>query len=238
MKMRPLIGLTTYGELTSFGRNEVYSAVLPMAYVHAINESGGRAVLVPEDDPGTDVLDHLDGIVFTGGADVQPSYYGEQPHERTYVRPARDASEMLLMRTAMERDLPFLAICRGMQLMTVAYGGRLHQHLPDALGHEGHRPFEGPHFGGHDVVFSEGSRIVALLGPSATVNSLHHQGVADPGPLAVTGRVPGDGLIEAVEDPSKRFALGVQWHPEELTDRRLFAGLVVAAVTADTIARV
>src|SRR5262245_59751573 len=116
MKMRHLIGLTTYGELTSFGRNEVYSAVHPMAYVHAINESGGRAVLVPEDDPGTDVLDHLDGIVITGGADVQPSYYGEQPHERTYVRPARDASEMLLMRTAIERDLPFLAICRGMQL--------------------------------------------------------------------------------------------------------------------------
>jgi putative glutamine amidotransferase len=231
--MRPLIGITTYGELASFGRNESYAAVLPMSYVRAVNESGGRAVLIPEHDPGTDVLDHLDGIVFAGGADVQPSLYGnESPHERTYVRPARDASEVVLIREATTRDMPVLAICRGMQLLAVAYGGRLHQHLPDALGHERHRPFDGPHFGEHEVLFTSGSKVAAMLGPSATVNSMHHQGVADVGGLRVAGVVPGDTLVEAVEDPAKRFVVGVQWHPEEMTDRRLFAGLVGAAAVA------
>src|SRR5215472_9047267 len=132
---RPLIGLTTYVENVRYANFELPSAVLPMAYVRAIHASGGRAVLIAPDDPGADVLDHLDGLVATGGSDVDPAYYGQEPHEQTKWRPERDAAEMLLVRAALDRDLPLLGVCRGFQLMVVAAGGRLHQHLPDALGH-------------------------------------------------------------------------------------------------------
>ncbi|HKE66118.1 MAG TPA: gamma-glutamyl-gamma-aminobutyrate hydrolase family protein [Micromonosporaceae bacterium] len=245
LRVRPLIGLTTYGETMPFGSGETYAAALPMAYVRAVQASGGRAVLLPEDDPGADVLDALDGIVFTGGADVQPSYYGQTPHPRTYLRPARDDSEMMLLRAALDRDMPVLAICRGMQLLTVAYGGRLHQHLPDVLGHDRHRPSVG--YGTHDVRLAAGSACAAMLGERTTVNSLHHQGVADVGSLTATGwavdvaadqtaaadLAPAEALVEAVEDPSKSFVVGVQWHPEQMTDWRLFEGFL-RVVAGDT----
>jgi putative glutamine amidotransferase len=244
---RPIIGLTTYGEQTKFGSNDTFSAVLPMAYVHAVHTSGGRAVLVTQDDPDPDVLADLDGLIITGGADVEPARYGEAPHERTVSRPDRDAAEFLLLRAAMEADLPTLGICRGMQLMAVAYGGRLFQHLPDVLGHDGHRPGSGPKFGEHPVRFAPGSRCAAILGASIIANSFHHQGVADPGRLTPTGWVPDDiprvegaltpgtPLIEAVEDPSHRFAIGVQWHPEDTDDFRLFEALVTAARTTRSL---
>ncbi len=253
---RPLIGLTTYGEQATFGTNETFAAVLPMSYVRAVHESGGRAVLITEDDAGTDVLAALSGIIFTGGPDLSPALYGEEPHERTVTRPPRDAAEMLLLRAALDADLPTLAICRGMQLMSVAYGGRLYQHLPDVLGHDRHRPAvlgddrhrpavlgddrhrppTGSRYGSHDVWLAPGSICRELLGEVCAVNSLHHQGVASIGTLTPTGRVPGemvDGgeLIEAVEDVTRRFAVGVQWHPEETDDRRLFVALVNAAAT-------
>ncbi len=158
MKTRPLIGLTTYAEPARFGLLDTFSAVLPMAYVRAVHESGGRAVLIAPDDPGTDVLEHLDGIVFTGGGDVDPARYGEAPHETTRPRPNRDAAEVLLLRAALAADLPVLGICRGMQLMAVAAGGRLYQHLPDALGHEEHRPRLGGPMGEHEVRLRPGSR--------------------------------------------------------------------------------
>jgi putative glutamine amidotransferase len=230
--MRPLIGLTTYGEMVKLGAGDVDAAALPMSYVRAVHASGGRAVLVTEDDPGPDVLDALDGVVFTGGADVAPDLYGEEAHERTYTRPDRDTSEMMLLRGALERDLPMLAICRGMQLMSVAYGGRLYQHLPDVLDHDNHRPAAG--YGSHDVHLAPGSACAAILGGRTTVNSLHHQGVASVGALVATGwavddEVDGVELVEVVEDPSKKFAIGVQWHPEQTDDWRLFAALVDAA---------
>jgi putative glutamine amidotransferase len=246
---RPIIGLTTYGEQTKFGSNDTFSAVLPMAYVHAVHVSGGRAVLVTQDDPDPDVLNDLDGLIITGGADVDPERYGEIPHPRTVSRPDRDAAEFMLLRAALEADLPTLGICRGMQLMAVAYGGRLFQHLPDVLGHDGHRPHSGPKFGTHPVRFAPGSMCASILGTTTIVNSFHHQGVADPGSLTAVGWVPdeiprqpgeagavaGDGaapglqLIEALEAPSRRFAIGVQWHPEDTDDFRLFEALVAAA---------
>jgi putative glutamine amidotransferase len=230
--MRPLIGLTTYGEVVKLGAGDIYAAALSMSYVRAVHASGGRAVLVTEDDPGTDVLDALDGMVFTGGADVAPDLYGEEAHERTYTRPVRDTSEMMLLRAALDRDLPVLAICRGMQLMSVAYGGRLYQHLPDVLDHEEHRPTAG--YGSHDVRLAPGCASAAILGDRTTVNSLHHQGVASVGALVATGWAVDDGvhrveLVEVVEDPSKTFAIGVQWHPEETNDWRLFGALVDTA---------
>ncbi len=134
---RPVIGLTTYAEETRFGLQDTFAAVLPLAYVHAVHVSGGRAVLITPDDPDVDILDRIDGMVFAGGSDVDPALYGEVPHPTTSVKPERDKAEMMLLRAALDRDLPVLGVCRGLQLMTVLYGGRLHQHLPDVLGHTG-----------------------------------------------------------------------------------------------------
>ncbi|GAA4163807.1 gamma-glutamyl-gamma-aminobutyrate hydrolase [Phytohabitans flavus] len=227
---RPLIGLTTYAENARFGANDTFSAILPLRYVHAVHESGGRAVLITPDAPDADVLDDIDGIMFTGGSDVDPTLYGEPPHPTTNVNPQRDAAELLLLRAAVARDLPVFGICRGMQLMAVGYGGSLHQHLPDVLGHEGHRPTSGPKFSQrHPVRLLPHSRAHAILGDEATVNSYHHQGVRDPGGLTPVGWCPDDGLIEVVEDPSRTFVLGVQWHPEVSDDFRVFEAFVEAA---------
>jgi putative glutamine amidotransferase len=228
-----LIGLTTYGDQARYGENDIYSALLPMAYVRAVNACGGRAILIPEDDPGTDVLDALDGIVFTGGGDVTPCYYGAEADPQTVPVPARDASEMMLLRAALDADLPILAICRGMQLLVAARGGTLHQHLPDTLGHDGHRSLTAERYVTHEVGLAAGSAVGTLLGASATVNSRHHQGIDELGALVASGWSP-DGLVEAVEDPTRRFCLGVQWHPEDLADRRLFAALVEAAARTRT----
>ncbi|SRR6266540_1531328 len=226
---RPVIGLTTYAEETRFGLNDTFAAVLPLSYVHAVHVSGGRAVLVTPDDPDVDVLEGLDGIMFTGGSDVDPALYGEAPHPTTNVKPERDTAELVLMRAAIAEDLPLLAICRGMQLMCVAYGGRLHQHLPDVLGHNNHRPISGPKFGQHPVRVTPGTRAHAILGDVLVVNSFHHQGIKDPGGLRPTGWCEEDNLIEIVEDPTKTFVVGVQWHPEDTTDFRLFEAFVAAA---------
>ena len=223
---RPVIGLTTYVESVRYSSFEEASAALPMAYVRAVNASGGRAVLIPPDDPGADVLDHLDGLVLTGGSDVDPAYHGEQPHAETRSRPERDRAEMLLLRAALDRDLPLLGVCRGLQLMAVNAGGRLYQHLPDALGHGGHRlPVDQT----HPVRLAAGTRCQKILGDEVAVNSLHHQGVADPGTLTAAGWSAGDDLIEAAEDQTRSFAIAVQWHPEMTADLRVFEALVEAA---------
>jgi putative glutamine amidotransferase len=234
--MRPLIGITTYGEPASYGPEAsatLYSALLPMAYARAVNSAGGRAVLIPEDDPGTDVLRALDGLIVTGGADVSPSLYGADPHPATYTRPSRDDSEFVLMTAALDVDLPVLGICRGMQMMVVACGGTLYQHLPDVLAHSGHRSGGPERYTSHGARFEPGSRLFSILGPEIVVNSRHHQGIEDPGKTTPTGWAIHDGapfpLIEAVEHPDRRFAIGVQWHPEDTDDLRLFAALVQAA---------
>jgi putative glutamine amidotransferase len=231
---RPLIGLTTYMDVARFGTNEAQAAVLHMSYAQSVHRSGGRAVLITPDDPDVDVLDHLDGLILTGGSDVDPARYGEAPHPETIVKPGRDDLEFLLLAGALERDLPVLAICRGFELLAVAYGGRLHQHLPDVVGHTDHRPVNGPSkYGEHPVRLEAGTRCHKILGDEVVVNSFHHQGIADWGRLTPAGWVseatlPG-GLLEAAEDPAHRFVLGVQWHPEELTDPRLFDALVDAS---------
>ncbi|WP_199511898.1 gamma-glutamyl-gamma-aminobutyrate hydrolase family protein [Nucisporomicrobium flavum] len=226
--MRPVIGITTYVEPATWGVwHDLPTALIPQDYVAAVTAAGGRAVLLPPDDLDADVLGVLDGLLLSGGADLEPELYGQSPQPLTVTRPERDAAELLLARAALGRDMPVLGVCRGMQLLTVAAGGTLHQHIPDVLGHEGHRPAPAV-YGHQEVVFTTGSRIAALMGEDRRVQCYHHQGVADAGSLTVTGRTE-DGLVEAVEEPSRTFVLGVQWHPEVVRDKRLFGALVAAA---------
>ncbi|HEX5202340.1 MAG TPA: gamma-glutamyl-gamma-aminobutyrate hydrolase family protein [Actinoplanes sp.] len=226
--MRPIIGITSYVAPATWGVwHDLPTALIPHDYVAAVREAGGRAVILPPDEQDADVLGVLDGLLLTGGPDLEPGWYGAEPEPLTESHPERDAAEFLLTRRALEADLPVLGVCRGMQLLTVAAGGRLHQHLPDVLGHEAHRPAPGV-YGRQDARFEPGSRIAALMGADVAIHCYHHQGIADPGKLTVTGWAA-DGLPEAVEDPARRFVLGVQWHPEVVRDRRLFGALVAAA---------
>jgi putative glutamine amidotransferase len=211
--------------------------MLPMTYVKAVHATGGRAVLITPDDPDPDVLESLDGVMFSGGGDIDPAHWGAEKHPSTDIDPARDASEMMLMKAALEMDLPVLGVCRGMQVMAVVTGGSLHQHLPDLIGHDRHRASPGTDplaadaaaYGRHDVVIKTGSQAHRLLGSHLTVNSFHHQAVDDPGTFTVTGWCPDDRVIEVIEDPRRSFALGVQWHPERTGDLRVFAALNEAA---------
>ena len=228
---RPLIGITAYAEPeVSWGVWRVPAAVIPLAYVHAIEAAGGRALLVPPSEEGIEeTLDALDGVLFSGGSDLDPATYGHEVHPETVgVRADRDAGELALLTAALERDMPVLAVCRGSQVLNVALGGDLVQHLPDVVGDEKHKHTPGV-FADHDVKVEEDSRLGALLGERAPVKSHHHQGF---------GRVAGglrtvawaeDGTIEALESPDKRFAVGVLWHPEEGEDAALFAALVAEA---------
>lgn len=234
---RPLIGMTSYAQQVQYGGNDVMAGMLPMTYVRAVHALGGRAVLITPDDPGTDVLESLDGIVFCGGADIDPAHWGAERHPATATDPDRDASELMLMKGALAMDLPLLGVCRGLQMMAVAAGGSLHQHLPDLIGHERHRAAAGTDplgadasaFGRHDVAIRPGSRACKLLGEQVTVNSFHHQAIDDPGSFTPVGWCPDDGIVEIIEDPDRAFALGVQWHPERTSDLRVFGALVEAA---------
>jgi putative glutamine amidotransferase len=242
---RPLIGLTAYAQQIQYNNNDVLAGMLPMTYVKAVQATGGRAVLITPDDPDTDVLDSLDGIMFSGGGDVDPRYWGDEPHPAIDVDDARDTSELMLMKAALEMDLPTLGVCRGMQVMAVVTGGSLHQHLPDVIGHDRHRAASGTDplaadasaYGRHDVVIKSGSRAHALLGHRLTVNSFHHQGVDDPGAFVASGWCPDDRVLEIIEHPSLTFALGVQWHPERTGDLRVFAALNEAAARRSGLSR-
>jgi putative glutamine amidotransferase len=227
--MRPGVGITSYVEQARWGVWDVPASVLPFRYVERVEAAGGTAVVLPPAAAAdAEVLERLDAVVFAGGADLDPGLYREQPHpETTGLRPERDAAEVPLMKAALDRDVPLLGICRGMQVLSVVRGGSLVQHLPDAVGHERHRPAPGT-YGMHDVRLEPGSLAHRLLGDHVSVPSYHHQGLASPGDLSVTGWAD-DETPEVVEDPSLRFALGVLWHPEAGDDLRLFEALVSAA---------
>jgi putative glutamine amidotransferase len=242
---RPLIGLTAYAQQVRYGHHELEAGMLPMAYVRAVHRTGGRAVLITPDEPDTDVLHSLDGIVFSGGGDIDPANWGAEAHPETDSDPVRDAAELMLMKAALDMDLPALGVCRGLQVMAVATGGSLHQHLPDVIGHERHRAAPGTDplaveasaYGRHDVVVRPGSRAHHLLGARLTVNSFHHQGIDDPGAFVPTGWCPDDRVIEIIEHPERTFAVGVQWHPERTADLRVFAALAEVAARRSGLAR-
>jgi putative glutamine amidotransferase len=242
---RPLIGMTAYAQQVQYGSNDLMAGMLPMTYVRAVHATGGRAVLITPDDPDIDVLESLDGIVFSGGGDVDPAHWGAERHPETDADAIRDESEIMLMRGALDLDLPILGVCRGMQVMAVAGGGTLHQHLPDLIGHERHRAAAGTDplaadasaYGRHDVVVAPESRAHELLGSHLVVNSFHHQAVDDPGKFTAVGWCPDDRVVEIIESAQHTFAFGVQWHPERTSDLRVFGALVEAAAERSGLRR-
>jgi len=227
-----VIGITTYAQEASWGVWRLPAALIPLDYVDAVESAGGRPVLIPPSEDGVEeTLETLDGVVFSGGADVDPALYGADPHPETDVPQARrDRGELALLQAALARDMPVLAVCRGAQLLNVARGGDLVQHLPETLGHDVHKQAPGV-FIEHPVEVKEGTRLASILGTHSdvTVTSHHHQGLGRVGDGLVATAWAEDGTLEAVEDPSRRFTLGVQWHPEAGADAALFENLVAEA---------
>jgi len=236
-RSRPVVGLTTYLQQAQTGVWDVRASFLPAIYFEGVGLAGGISVLLPPqhvDDEIVDrVLDGLDGLIITGGRDVDPGAYGQDRHPATdeaneYNR-LRDAWEFELLKGAIRRGLPVLGICRGAQVLNVALGGTLHQHLPDVVGHSEHQK--------GNAVFSTSSirtvpetRLASLIGESSDAQCYHHQAIDRLGDGLIVSARDADGVIEAVEFPGDRFLLAVQWHPEEtLDDLRLFAALVEAA---------
>lgn len=229
---RPVIGLSVYREDARWGVWSERADLLPASYARAVEAAGGVPVLLPPVEPYGDaavgVLERLDGLIISGGADVDPARYGADPHATTGApRVDRDAWELALLDAAGTIGMPVLGICRGMQVMAVHAGGALEQHVPDVVDHEDHSP-GGDAYGRTPVRVAAGSRLATLVEAPPPVACHHHQSVrSHPGFTAVGWAA--DGLLEAIEDPAHLFRLAVQWHPEVDADRGLFAGLVAAA---------
>jgi putative glutamine amidotransferase len=237
---RPLVGIPTPVEHAAWaGVWQADAAVVAMMYVEAVQRAGGVAVLLPPDahlvEQPQEILAGLDALMLAGGADLDPGTYGAAAHPETRgAAGLRDAFELALVRGAIERDLPLLGVCRGMQVMNVACGGTLHQHVPDLLGHEDHRRVPGT-YGDHDVRLVPGSLAARAAGAvRVATKSHHHQAVDHIGDgLRVTGWAADDDLPEAIELPGARYALGVQWHPEADP-----ASLVIASLVDEARSRV
>lgn len=230
----PIVGLTAYLDRAQMGVWDVCAGALPANYFQGVTTAGGIAVLLPpqpvDPDIANRVLASLDGLVITGGKDIDPAVYGQEPHADT-DEPCRlrDAWEFALLRGALVRGLPVLGICRGAQVLNVALGGTLHQHLPDVIGHDGHRAGNGV-FTRLPVRTVAGSRLAALVGESTDAPCYHHQAIDKVGEGLVVSAWDRDGVVEALELPGDRFVLAVQWHPEQTPDDlRLFAAIVDAA---------
>jgi putative glutamine amidotransferase len=228
---RPLIGITAYApEEVRWGVWNMPAALIPISYVRSIERAGGRALVIPPSSDGVEeTLDAIDGLLFSGGEDLDPEQYGADAHPETKgVDADRDRAELALLSAALARDMPVLAVCRGSQVLNVARGGDLVQHLPEVVGDAKHKHTPGT-FADHDVTLDPASRVGSLLGERAPVKSHHHQGYGRLGDGLRESAWAEDGTIEGLEDPSKRFAVGVLWHPEEGEDAALFEALVEEA---------
>jgi len=227
-----VIGICTAIETATWAAWELLVNLSPRSYTLAVQRAGGVALLLPPDDAVAEnpdeLLDLIDGLILAGGSDVDPGSYGARPHPATNgTRPERDRFEIALGTRALERDIPLLGICRGMQMLNVIQGGTLQQHIPDVIGNDDHRPTPGA-VSVHDVLLDQGSLAARVVGAERTaVRSGHHQGVDELGEgIVVSGRADGDQLVEAIELPEKGFAVGVLWHPEAGEDAALFRALV------------
>jgi putative glutamine amidotransferase len=231
----PAVGICASLEQARWRVWEALADVLPRVYSLAVGRAGAIPLLLPPDDGAAqapdELLDRIDALLLTGGADIDPASFGATPHPETGPTwPERDRFELALTHRALERDMPVLAICRGMQLLNVALGGTLIQHLPDVTGDERHRHSPGT-FSDHDVRLEPGSLAAHAVGAERTsVKSHHHQGLGELGEGArATGWSEPDRLVEAIEVPDRRFALGVLWHAEEDERSRIIGALVEAA---------
>ena len=229
--MRPVVGITTYITQARWSYWDLEAALIPSDYVNALDRAGARPLLVPPTTEGVEeTLEILDGIVFTGGSDIDPELYGEDPHPQTFgIHRQRDDAELALLNGALERDMPFLGICRGIQVLNVALGGDLYQHLPEVVGHEGHKHDPPGEFLEHEVAIEPGTQLERVLGPRTRVMSHHHQGLRRVGDGLVEAAHAEDGSLEAIEVPGRRFAVGVLWHPEAGADMAIFEALVAEA---------
>ena len=230
---RPIIGITGELEAARWGNWIREAVVSPVSYTRAVDRAGGTPVILPP-VPATSVpvlIAGLSGLLLTGGRDVDPSLYDEVPHQQTDLPDhRRDRFELILTRAAIEADLPFLAIGRGMHILNVARGGTLTQHLPDRLGNESHKP-DPVKMTTHDLKIAAASKLSGVLGENAQVAASHHQAVNQLGTGLVTVAWTPDEVVEALEVHGHRWGLGVQWSPEEGDDARLFEALVAAAST-------
>lgn len=229
--MRPVVGITTYITQARWSYWDLEAALIPSDYVNAIDRAGGRPLLVPPTAEGVEeTLEIMDGIVFTGGSDVDPELYGQDPHPETFgIHRQRDDAELALLSGALERDMPVLGICRGIQVLNVALGGDLYQHLPEVVGHEGHKHDPPGEFLEHEVAIEPGTQLGRVLGARTRVMSHHHQGLRRVGDGLVEAAHAEDGSLEAIEVPGRRFAVGVLWHPEAGADMAIFEALVAEA---------
>jgi putative glutamine amidotransferase len=234
--------LTTYLQQAQTGVWDVRASFLPAIYIEGVNLAGGIVSLLSpqpvDDDIASRILDGLDGLIITGGRDVVPDGYGQQPHPATdksvEENRLRDAFEFALVRGAIRRRMPLLGICRGAQVINVALGGTLHQHLPDVIGHTHHQKGNAV-FSTSSVRTVPGTRLAALIGDSSDAQCYHHQAIDRLGDGLIVSAQDTDSVIEAVEIPGDSFVLAVQWHPEErLDDLRLFAAVVEAAAAHAT----
>jgi len=238
--MTPVIGITAYDEQAEWRKWAARAALLPYAYVNAVRRGGGRPVLLPpggDEDEASATVAGLDGLVVAGGPDVDPARYGKARDLRTQPAiPVRDEWDLAVTGAALTAGVPVLAICRGMQVLNVCRGGTLHQHVPDLVGHERHEGGQG-YYGRHRVRVSPDSMLAGVVPEPGffDVPTHHHQAVDLLGDGLRAVAWEEDGLIEAVEagpsqlDGLPGFVLGVQWHPEQGDDMRLFAALVSAA---------
>ena len=234
---RPVVGICAALERAQWRAWDRLAVLLAHEYIRAIQDAGGLALMVPPDPRleghPDEVLQLVDALILAGGADIDPSAYSAEPHPKTRgTVPERDRTELAIARRAAELDIPLLGICRGMQLLNVAMGGTLRQHLPDDVGHEEHRRHLGTFDGSeHDVRLESGSLAARAVGEELhTAKSHHHQGVAEIGEgLHVSGVAVLDDLPEAIEADGPAFCLGVQWHPEADERSRVVGTLVQAA---------
>ena len=231
MNGRPVIGVTSYLDQAAWGVWRQPAALLPQTYVDAVSRAGGIPVLLPPQESGArELAARIDGLLVAGGPDVDPARYRERADPRTGApHTTRDAWEAALLEAALELDLPVFGVCRGMQLLNVALGGRLVQHLPDLVGDQSHQPAPAV-FGATTVRTRPGSLVGGILGGSAEVRCYHHQAVAGLGAGLRPSAWSADETVEAVELPTRSFVLGVQWHPEtDPGDPRLFDAFVSSA---------